>query len=65
MKVRTVIPETMKKNNSKQALIFYRIKVCCNKEIPEEVYVFSFRRAGISLAVAAVCIAAAVWKVNI
>lgn len=85
MKVRTVAPETVQKNNSKWALISYRvngrsyisgkyvqipmacqigsrIKVCCNKENPKEVYVPSFRRAGISLAVAAVCIAVVLWK---
>lgn len=83
--VRTAIPETMRKNNSKWAAVSYRIngrsyisgtyvqvpmacqigsrvRVCCNKENPEELYVFSFRRAGISFAVAAACIAAAVWK---
>lgn len=38
------------------------VKVCYNKEKPEELYVFSVRKGLISFAVAAVCILAAVWR---
>lgn len=79
------MPETVKKNNSKWAVVSYQadgcsytskkriqvpmycrigsvVKVCYNKEKPEELYIFSIRKGLISLAMAAICILAVVWR---